>query len=82
MAGQQYYYKIVLLGDIGVGKTSLFNRIKTDRFVQVSATIGQGADQYTYTTTIGDDSLNVSYSVYCVRFNFTATHKTNAVMRI
>ena len=82
MAGQQYYYKIVLLGDVGVGKTSLFNRIKTGRFVQVPATtVGQGADQYTYSTTIGDDSLNVSYT-YCMWFNFRMTpHKTNAVVR-
>ena len=62
MAGQQHYYKIVLLGDIGVGKTSIFNRIKTDRFIQSSTTIGQGTDQHTYTTTIGEDSLSVSYN--------------------
>ena len=63
MAGQQqYYYKIVLLGDVGVGKTSLFNRIKTGRFIQAPTTVGQGTDQYTHTTTIGEDSISVSYS--------------------
>lgn len=59
---QQYYYKIVLLGDAGVGKTSLFGRIKTGRFNQTETTVGTGgADQCKYTTTIGDDSINVSY---------------------
>lgn len=62
MAGQQqHYYKIVLLGDVGVGKTSIFNRIKTDRFIQSSTTVGPGTDQYTHTTTIGEDSVIVSY---------------------
>ena len=64
--GSQYHYKIVLLGDVGVGKTSLFTRIKTDKFYQSQTTIGiEGADQFTYTTTIGDDSLSVSYSRTC-----------------
>lgn len=63
---QQYYYKIVLLGDAGVGKTSLFNRIKSGRFIETPTTVGgQGADQYMYTTTIGEDSLNVSCSTLC-----------------
>ena len=64
MASQQYHYKIILLGDAGVGKTTLFNRIKTGKFIQsTEATVGtQGADQYVHTTTIGDDSLNVSCS--------------------
>ena len=63
MAGQQqqHYYKIVLLGDVGVGKTSIFNRLKTGRFIQPSTTVGQGTDQFVYTTTIGEDSLIVSY---------------------
>ena len=64
MAGQQqHYYKIVLLGDVGVGKTSLFNRIKSDRFVQASTTVGQGTDQHTYQATIGEDSVSVSYFI-------------------
>ena len=60
--GSQYYYKIVLMGDPGVGKTSLFNRIKTNKFYQSPSTI-EGADQFTYTTTIGDDSISVSCSI-------------------
>ena len=63
MAAQQYEYKIILLGEAGVGKTSLFTRLKTGRFDAVQrATIGaQGTDVYVYLTTVGDDSLNVSY---------------------
>lgn len=63
MAGHQYEYKIILLGEAGVGKTSIFNRIKTGRFSAVQTTI-QGTDLYVYSTTVGDDSLNVSYSIY------------------
>ena len=62
MATQQYKYKykVILLGDAGVGKTSLFNRIKTGgKFYEVHATT-QGADVYNYPTTVGDDSLKVS----------------------
>jgi len=55
---EQYEYKIILLGEAGVGKTSLFNRIKTGRFHDGQST--QGADRHTYTTTIGDDTINVS----------------------
>ena len=62
MAVQQYEYKIILLGEAGVGKTSLFTRIKTGRFNTVQTTIGtQGTDIYTHQTNVGDDSLNVSY---------------------
>jgi len=60
-AQQQYDYKIILLGDAGVGKTSLFNRIKTGRFYEGETT--QGVDRYTYATTVGDDTLNVSCMV-------------------
>ena len=63
MAAQQYEYKIILLGEAGVGKTSLFNRIKTGRFSQSPPSVGtQGTDLYVYTTTVGDDSLKVSCS--------------------
>lgn len=63
MASQQYYYyKIILIGDAGVGKTTLFNRIKTGKFIEsTQVTFGaQRADEYLYRTVIGDDSLNVS----------------------
>ena len=62
MAVQQYEYKIILLGEAGVGKTSLFNRIKTNRFSAVQPTV-QGTDLHVYTTTVGDDLLNVSYYI-------------------
>jgi len=63
MATLQYKYKVILLGDAGVGKTSLFNRIKYGKFYAYgvrSAT--QGADVYDYTTTVGNDSLKVNCS--------------------
>lgn len=63
MAVQQYDYKIILLGDAGVGKTSLFYRIKTGRFCDVRST--QGTDRYTYSTSVGDDLLSVSFMVQC-----------------
>ena len=61
MAAQQFEYKIILLGEAGVGKTSLFTRIKTGRFSATQATVGTpGTDVYAYQTNIGDDPLNVS----------------------
>lgn len=63
MAGQLYEYKIILLGEAGVGKTSLFTRIKTGRFNPDQTTdIGtEGTDVHIFLTTVGDDSLRVSY---------------------
>jgi len=63
---EQYEYKVILLGEAGVGKTSLFNRIKTGRFHDGQST--QGADRHTYTTQIGDDTINVSTTVVFVYF--------------
>ena len=63
MAGQLYEYKVILLGEAGVGKTSLFTRIKTGRFNPDQTTdIGtQGTDVHVYHTSVGDDFLSVSY---------------------
>ena len=62
MAAQQFEYKIILLGEAGVGKTSLFTRIKTGRFNTAQATIGTaGTDVYSYQTNFGEDPLKVSY---------------------
>jgi len=68
MATQQYKYKykVILLGDAGVGKTSLFNRIKTGgKFYEVHSPT-QGVDVFNYTTTVGNDSLKVNCSTLSV----------------
>ena len=42
-------YKIILLGDLGVGKTSLFLRIKCKQFVDPATdTTNLGCDEYTF----------------------------------
>ena len=56
-----YRYKVIILGKVGVGKTSLFIRIRDDTFVETSAqsTVG-GTDVFTYTTSVGEDRVTVS----------------------
>ena len=56
-----YRYKVIILGKVGVGKTSLFIRIRDDKFIETSAqsTVG-GTDVFTYTTTVGEDRVTVS----------------------
>ena len=59
----EYNYKIIMLGGVGVGKTSLFHRIKTDEFLEDvvgSSRSTVGSDVYQYSATIGEDRLNVS----------------------
>ena len=63
----EYNYKIIMLGGVGVGKTSLFHRIKTDKFLEDvvgSSRSTVGSDVYQYSTTIGEDRLNVSCIYY------------------
>lgn len=56
----EYKYKIVLLGAVGVGKTSIFNRLKTGKFTPNATEGTMGTDVYNYTTKVGDDSIHVS----------------------
>ena len=65
-------YKIILLGEEGVGKTSLFNRIKTGKFYDGhwQSTTG-GSDCYQYPTTVDNDRVMVRICMcqltnYCV----------------
>ena len=53
-------YKIILLGEEGVGKTSLFNRIKSGKFYDShwQSTTG-GLDCYQYSTTVDNDRVMV-----------------------
>ena len=55
-----YKYKIILLGAVGVGKTSIFNRLKTGKFVPNSTEQTHGTDIYNYTMTVGNDRIKVS----------------------
>ena len=41
MAADKNRYNIILLGEVGVGKTSLFNRIKSGRFHENQSTLGE-----------------------------------------
>jgi len=52
-------YSIIMLGEVGVGKTSIFNRIKTGLFHEGQrSTLGE--DHLVYSTTVDGDSVNVS----------------------
>ena len=57
---RKFNYKIILLGDVGVGKTSLFNRIRTGEFIEDYDSGTSYYDNIYYTTTVGDDEVNVS----------------------
>lgn len=65
MADRQYRYNIILLGDEGVGKSSLFNRIRTGKFHQNQSTLGQ--DNCEKQMTLEGDQIRVSNkgSIYC-----------------
>lgn len=56
-------YDIILLGEVGVGKTTLFNRIKTGRFHDNLSTLGE--ECYERTVTVGGDQLRVSSRFPC-----------------
>lgn len=54
-------YKVVLLGELGVGKTSLFRRIKDNTFDEFS-TATPGIDSCTKSMKVDGDSITVSHS--------------------
>lgn len=51
-------YKVVLLGELGVGKTSLFRRIKENIFDEFSTTT-QGIDSCTKVFKVDGESITV-----------------------
>ena len=57
MADKQRY-NIILLGDVSVGKTSLFNRIKTGRFHENQSTLGE--ECFEKIMTVDGDQVRVS----------------------
>jgi len=55
----QHKYNVIMLGEVGVGKTSIFNRIKTGIFHDgPRSTLGE--DHLVYSTTVDGDNLSVS----------------------
>ena len=56
----EYKYKIILLGTVGVGKTSIFNRLKSGKFVPDATEQTHGTDIYNCTKVVGNDRVNVS----------------------
>lgn len=54
-------YNVILLGEVGVGKTSLFNRIKTGRFHEHQSTLGE--ERIEKRMIIEGDQLRVSYKM-------------------
>lgn len=53
-------YKVILLGEAGVGKTSLFNRIKTGKFSDTQSSSTGVCDCYQHLTTVDKDKIVVS----------------------
>ena len=56
----EFKYKIILLGAVGVGKTSIFNRLKNGKFTPNATEQTHGTDIYNCTKTVGSDRIHVS----------------------
>lgn len=56
---ESHRYNIILLGEVGVGKTSLFNRIKTGRFHENQSTLGE--ECYEKSMMVEGDEIRVSF---------------------
>lgn len=57
-------YKIILLGEVGVGKTSLFTRITTGKFCDDHSSFTRSLDYYQYDTRVGKDRIKVRIIIY------------------
>ncbi len=55
-------YKVVLLGELGVGKTSLFRRIKDNSYDEFS-TATPGIDSCTKTMKVDGSTITVSLDI-------------------
>ena len=55
-------YKVILLGDPGVGKTTLFLRLQRGSFVDTEAQSTIGVDYTEKDFTFGDTTVKVRYS--------------------
>ena len=58
--GGDFKYKIILLGAVGVGKTSIFNRLRDGKFTPNATEQTQGTDIFNCTRTVGNDRVQVS----------------------
>ena len=59
-------YKIILLGEPGVGKTNFFFRLRDDIFVGSSvSTVSQGVEHMTFKVTVDGEEVKVCYKT-CV----------------
>ena len=59
------YYKICLAGDIGVGKTALYRRIKTGEFIECNnSTLKSDAHRFTHVVDGVEVPVSVSLSYY------------------
>ena len=59
-------YKVVLGGDLGVGKTSIFQRYDIDKFFDYKST-KIGVDKLYKDVTVGDQNCKVSCFYNCCR---------------
>ena len=70
-------YKVVLLGELGVGKTSLFRRIKDNTFDEFS-TATPGIDSCTKTMKMDGSTITVSLFSFT---NYTHSHLLSSLHR-
>lgn len=61
-------YKIILLGEPGVGKTNYFFRLRDDVFVGSSvSTVSQGVEHMTFKATVDGEEVKVQVQTCCVQ---------------
>jgi len=58
-SGRGPFYKVILLGESGVGKTSLFRRLKDDTFDENQA-VSTGIDSCTKVMKVNHEAVMVS----------------------
>ena len=58
-------YKIIMLGDSGVGKTTFFHRIRTGEFMDTAETVGRllrTEERLVHRVKLGDVEIKVSHT--------------------